>query len=382
MKSTSSATQVLRAAQARAGQPDARALRPIRRGRAATAQPKPRFAKENSETEFGDWYLAPEDLPSTQVPTRVFKERARSIITRNQSPDVPFDQSINMYRGCEHGCIYCYARPSHSYVDLSPGLDFETKLFAKTNAAKVLARELDARDYECSPINLGANTDPYQPIEAKHKITRQILETLDANDHPVTIITKSALILRDADILERMAQRNLVSVAISITTLDKPLKRLLEPRAASAQARLKVMKELSQRGIPTTLLMAPIIPAINDHEVEAVVAAAARAGAKSAHYIFLRLPFEVKDLFTDWLIEHYPMRARHVMNLIGDARDGRANETKFGKRMSGNGPYAMMINKRFAKSCREHGLVAREDTELNTQLFEQQRPGNAQMSLL
>lgn len=357
-------------------------LRTRRTSRGVSSSPTPRFARQTKEQVDDDWYCDPQDLPPPRAPTRVHVETARTVISRNRSPDVPFDQSINPYRGCEHGCVYCYARPGHSYVDLSPGLDFETELFAKTNAADRLERELMDPNYRCSPINLGANTDPYQPIEKEQKITRRILDVLDRYDHPVTLITKGSLILRDLDILARMAKRNLVSVAISVTTLDNELKRTLEPRTASPAARLKTIRALTAKGIPVTVLMAPVIPALNDHEIEAVVNAAADAGASAARYIFLRLPFEVKDLFTDWLIEHYPLRARHVLNLIGDSRGGKANNSDFDQRMTGTGPYAKMIQKRFERAVKERGLNTAERPQLDTTQFARHHPSQAQLSLL
>ncbi|MFK8028929.1 MAG: PA0069 family radical SAM protein [Gammaproteobacteria bacterium] len=351
------------------------------RGRGTGSSPTPRFTHKSKEAVADSWYLRADDSQKP-VATKVHVEQARTVISRNQSPDVPFNQSINPYRGCEHGCVYCYARPSHSFVDLSPGLDFETQIFAKTNAAALLERELLAPGYRCSPINLGANTDPYQPVEKDKGITREILEVLDRLDHPVTIITKGALILRDLDILERMAKRNLVSVAISITTLDNKLKRTLEPRAASPGARLRTMRELTARGIPVTLLLAPVIPALNDHEIESIVNAAADAGARSARYIFLRLPFEVKELFSDWLIDHYPLRARHVLNLIGESRGGKAYDADFAQRMTGTGPYAKMIRKRFDNVVSKRHLNVSEQVELDTGLFTRNHPSQAQLSLI
>ncbi|MEM7081677.1 MAG: PA0069 family radical SAM protein [Pseudomonadota bacterium] len=355
--------------------------RTVRPGRGVASQPTPRFAECIREAVVDDG-LCDEDLPPSRVPTHVTREQSRSIISRNQSPDVPFDQSVNPYRGCEHGCVYCYARPSHSYLDLSPGLDFETRLYAKTNAAALLEKELMAPNYVCSPINLGANTDPYQPVERTHSITRQLLEVFDRLDHPLTLITKGALIQRDLDILERLAARRLVSVAISVTTLDNGLKRTLEPRTASPASRLNTIRALRDRGIPVTLLLAPVIPALNDHEIERIVHAAAEAGVSSARYIFLRLPLEVKELFAEWLIDHYPLRARHVLNLIGEARDGTANSTTFGERMIGSGPYAKMIQSRFDKAVKAAGLDVDSRLQLNTDLFVRHHPAQAQLSLL
>ncbi len=382
MKQEPTIQDLFEGAKSRAVSANARLQSRVRSGRGVAASPTPRFARRSHEAVSDGWYMDPQDLPPPKVPTKIHPEIARTIISRNQSPDVPFDQSINPYRGCEHGCVYCYARPSHSFVDLSPGLDFETRIFAKTNAAVQLERELTTPGYRCSPINLGANTDPYQPVEKERRITRDILEVLDRLDHPVTIITKGSLILRDIDILERMANRNLVSVAISITTLDNSLKRTLEPRTASPTARLRTVRELNAKGIPVTLLLAPVIPALNDHEIEAIVNAAADAGVTSANYIFLRLPYEVKELFADWLIEHYPLRARHVLNLVGDSRNGKANDSDFSQRMSGTGPYAKMIQTRFDNVVNKRGLNTSERPELDTSLFTRNHPSQAQLSLL
>lgn len=356
--------------------------RPPMRGRGSWRKPPGRFATRETMPIDDGWFLDDVDQPPSQVATTLHTEQARSIISRNQSPDVPFEQSVNPYRGCEHGCVYCYARPSHAFVDLSPGLDFETEIFYKKNAAHLLAQEISAPGYQCTPINLGANTDPYQLAEKKLRITRSLLEVFARHRHPVTIITKSALVLRDLDILTDLAADNLVSVAVSVTTLKNDLKRSLEPRAASPQARLRTIRELHDNGIPTTLLLAPVIPAINDSEIEQIVRACAAAGATYAHYVFLRLPFEVKELFVTWLQEHYPLRARHVMNLLRSARNGTENDPRFGYRMSGSGPYAQMIGKRFDRVVRECGLTQRETLELNTALFTEQHPANAQLSLL
>ncbi|MAT93159.1 MAG: radical SAM protein [Halioglobus sp.] len=295
--------------------------------------------------------------------------QARSIIARNHSPDVPFAQSINPYQGCEHGCIYCYARPTHAYLDLSPGLDFETRLGCKVNAAQLLVRELDRGAYRCAPLTLGANTDPYQPVEKEQRITRSVLEVLQRCDHPVTLITKGALVTRDSDILADMATRGLCSVAISITTLDDDLKRRLEPRAASAAARLAAMESLARAGVPVTLLFAPVIPGLNEQELESVVARAADAGAVDANYILLRLPLEVAGLFRQWLQQHYPLRAAHVMSVLRQSRGGADNDPRFGHRMRGSGPFADLIARRFELACRRSGLQQRHSTELRTDLF-------------
>ena len=295
--------------------------------------------------------------------------QARSIIARNRSPDVPFEQSINPYQGCEHGCIYCYARPTHAYLDLSPGLDFETRLTYKANAAEQLRRELARPAYRCRPITLGANTDPYQPVEKGLRITRQLLEVLHAHHHPVAIITKGALVTRDLDLLADMADRNLCSVAISITTLDADLKRRLEPRAASAEARLAAVRALSDAGVPVSVLFAPVIPALNDSDMEEILAQASAAGAFAAAYILLRLPLEIRDLFYQWLEEHYPLRARHIISLIRQCRGGADSDSQFGRRMRGTGIFAELLSQRFRLCCQRLGLNQRESLNLRTDLF-------------
>src|SRR5713101_8005036 len=306
---------------------------------------------------FDDGWTA-EEKDARLLETTVTEERARSIISRNDSPDIGFEQSINPYRGCEHGCIYCYARPSHAYLELSPGLDFETKLFAKTNAAELLREELSRPGYKPSPIALGANTDCYQPIERKYRITRGILEVLAEFEHPVTLVTKSALIERDLDILAPMAQKNLVKVFVSIGSLDRALARKLEPRAASPQRRLDVLKALSNNKIPCGVMVAALIPALNDKTMEQVLEAAAQAGAREAAYVILRLPNELKTLFKEWLAAHYPERAEHVISIVRQMRGGRENDPDFGTRMSGTGKFAELVEKRFEIACRRFGLNA------------------------
>ncbi len=322
------------------------------RGRGALGNPRPRFASRVTEAVDDGWYR---DALPPSIATQVLPEPARSIITRNDSPDVPFEQSINPYRGCEHGCIYCYARPSHAYLDLSPGIDFETKIFYKAGAAGLLREELGKPGYVVKPITLGANTDPYQPLERQLQVTRSLLEVLEQARHPTSLVTKSTLILRDLDLLRSLAREQLVHVYVSITRLDAQLKRTLEPRAASPQARLRVVQELSAAGVPTGVLAAPIIPALNDSELEHIVAAAAAAGARAAGYVLLRLPHELKALFRQWLDEHVPDRAEHVMSLIRAAREGRENDLRFGSRMVGRGAWAQLLRERFALSCRRHG---------------------------
>ncbi len=315
---------------------------------------------ENIGRESFDDGWTPEEQSETALQTQVVVERARSILSHNDSPDVGFDRSINPYRGCEHGCIYCYARPSHAYLELSPGLDFETRLFAKTNAAEVLRETLAKPGYAPKPIALGANTDCYQPIERKYKLTRQILEVLAQCEHPVTLVTKSALVERDLDLLAPMAQKNLVKVYVSIGTLDRELARKLEPRAASPQRRLDIVRKLSENKVPCGVMVAALIPVLNDKTLEHVLEAAAKAGALEAAYVIMRLPNELKDLFKEWLAEHYPQRAEHVMSIIHDMRGGRDNDPRFGTRMTGTGNYAELIEKRFDIACRKFGLNTRE----------------------
>jgi DNA repair photolyase len=333
---------------------------------------------------FDDGWM-PDERPETELKTEVTIERARSIVSHNDSPDVGFDRSINPYRGCEHGCIYCYARPSHAYLELSPGLDFETKLFAKTNAAELLREALARPGYKPQPIALGANTDCYQPIERKFKITRQILEVLAECEHPVTIVTKSALVERDLDLLGPMAAKNLVKVFVSIGTLDRELARKLEPRAASPQRRLDILRNLNEHHVPSGVMVAALIPALNDKTLEHVLEAAAQAGAAEAAYVIMRLPNELKDLFKEWLAEHYPQRAAHVMSVIRDLRGGKDNDPRFGTRMSGTGNYAELIAKRFDIACRRFGLnghgAPRARAELDCSRFRPPSP-NGQMTLL
>jgi len=347
-------------------------------GRGALSNPAGRFDKQQLAEVDDGWYQdeVPESIPTTLEP-----DRARGVITTNDSPDVPFEQSINPYRGCSHGCVYCYARPSHAYMGLSPGLDFETRLFYKADAAKMLEAQLAHPGYVCKSITLGANTDPYQPVERRMKVSRAILEVLTRTRHPVAIITKSALVLRDLDLLTDMARNGLVSVAVSVTTLDTELKRVMEPQAASPQARLRTLAALSAAGVPTSVMAAPMIPALNDHELEAILEAAAGAGARWAGYVLLRLPYEVKDLFREWLAEHYPDRAAHVMALIRDMRGGRDYDSNFGTRMRGTGPYAQLLGSRFRLACRRLKLNSEPRKSLNTALFRPPGPAGAQLNL-
>jgi DNA repair photolyase len=328
---------------------------------------------ESAAREAFDDGWTPEEQAATALQATVTIERARSILSTNDSPDVGFDRSINPYRGCEHGCIYCYARPSHAYLELSPGLDFETKLFAKTNAAELLRETLARPGYAPRPIALGANTDCYQPIERKYRITREILEVLAACEHPVTMVTKSALIERDLDLLAPMAQKNLVKVFVSIGTLDRELARKLEPRAASPARRLDILKSLSQANIPCGVMVAALIPALNDKTLEHVLEAAAAAGAAEAAYVIMRLPNELKDLFKEWLAAHYPERADHVVSIVRQMRGGKDNDPRFGSRMTGMGNYAELIEKRFEIACRRFRLnghgAGRRPAELDCSRF-------------
>ena len=312
--------------------------------------------------------------------TTVTIDATRKIITRNESPDISFDRSINPYRGCEHGCIYCYARPTHAFLGLSPGLDFESKLFVKPEAPRLLERELSAASYAPRTIAIGTNTDPYQPIEKQHQVMRRILEVLDRFGHPVGIVTKSALVLRDLDILARMAKRNLAKVALSVTTLDPKLARVMEPRAATPQRRLDALRALVEAGVPTSVMVAPIIPAINDAEIERILDAAAALGVKEAGYVLLRLPLEVRDLFREWLLANFPDRYRHVFKLVHEMRGGKDYDSKWGTRMTGAGPIAWMIGRRFEAACEKLNLnMAR--TKLTTEHFSPPRREPAQLSL-
>ena len=352
----------------------------VRTGRGAASNPPGRFEPTCAEAADDGWGILDEPLEGLE--TTVQPERARSIIARNKSPDIPFDQSINPYRGCEHGCVYCYARPSHAVMNLSPGLDFESRLFYKADAAQLLENELARRNYRCTPISLGANTDPYQPIERTYKVTRSILETLSKHDHPATIVTKgAALIHRDVELLADMASRRLISVHISITTLDAKLKRTLEPRAASPGARLAVVRKLADAAVPVGVLVAPVIPVLTDHEIERILEAAADAGAQNARYILLRLPHEVKTLFRQWLADHEPLKADHVMSRIHALRGGRDNDPRFGTRHRGEGEFAQLLAQRFQIAARKYDLDG-DLPSLDTTRFEPPRIEGPQMSLL
>jgi DNA repair photolyase len=351
-----------------------------RTGRGAASNPEGRFELKRSEAVDDGWGSLEEDLPPLETVVR--PEPARSVISRNKSPDLVFDQSINPYRGCEHGCIYCYARPSHAYLNLSPGLDFETKLFYKADAARLLEQELAAPGYTCSPISIGANTDPYQPIEREYRVTRSILEVLARYRHPCSIITKSAMVERDIDLLAQMSKDRLVLVLVSVTTLDPQLKRTLEPRTASPAARLRVIRQLTDAGIPVGVMVAPIIPVLTDFEVERILEAAAAAGAISAGYVLLRLPYELKDLFRDWLDRHEPLKANHVISRLHDMRGGRDNDPRWGLRQTGEGAFAELLQKRFAAACARLGLNARERFAHNTSLFVPPALGVQQLTLI
>lgn len=349
-----------------------------RRGRGAGVNPSGRY-EPISRHVFDDGWETLEELPPFKTEVQV--EKLRTIITRNDSPDISFDRSINPYRGCEHGCVYCFARPTHAYMGLSPGLDFEAKLFAKPDAARLLERELGRQGYQPKTIAIGTNTDPYQPIEKQWRIMREILEVLEAYDHPVGIVTKSALVTRDTDILGRMAEKGLAKVALSVTTLDRRLARTMEPRAATPTRRLEALKTLSAAGIPVSVMAGPVIPGLNDSEIERILDAGHAAGAREAGYVILRLPLEVSPIFKDWLLRHYPDRYRHVMSLIRSMRDGKDYDAEWGKRMKGTGPYAWQIGRRFEITARKLGLNVRKSS-LRTDLFVATEGRNQQLMLL
>lgn len=346
---------------------------PVVKGRGALSRSAGRFdARSVEPEEAGSDEIAPQ--------TTLTAMEARRIISSNQSPDVPFDRSINPYMGCEHGCVYCYARPSHSYLDLSPGLDFETKIFYKPNAVQALLAEWQKAGYECKPITIGANTDPYQPAEKKLRLTRHLLETFLEHRHPVSLISKGVLMRRDLDLLSELAALRLCSVAVSVPTADNALKRRLEPRVPAAEQRFRLIEALSANGIPVSLLMAPIIPAVNDREIEDIVARAAASGACRASYVLLRLPHELKQIFTEWLEGHMPERAGHVMSLVRQAGGGKDYDSRFGIRQSGHGAYADMIAQRFDVACRKSRIRhGRSQDVLDCSRF--QRPGQRQMEL-
>lgn len=352
------------------------------KGRGSTGHLPGRFAVTTAQAEDDGWHERDrEDEIASSPATRVTEERARSIISRNQSPDIPFQQSLNPYRGCEHGCSYCFARPSHAYLDLSPGLDFETRIFAKTNAPELLRKELAKPGYRCSPIALGINTDAYQPTERKLGLTRRIIEVLAETRHPFSLITKNALVERDLNLLAPMAREHLVQVYFSITTLDNHLSARLEPRASAPHSRLRAVRRLSEAGIPVGVMFAPVIPWVNDAELEAVLEAARDAGADSAGYVLLRLPHEVSPLFRDWLQTHLPQRAEHVMSTIQQLRGGKDYDARFGKRFSGDGVYAELLARRFGLAYRRLGFDRRRHQGLDVRKFVPPRPPSPQGEL-
>lgn len=325
------------------------------KGRGANINPDGRFESTRREG-FDDGWTQEQELEERSLRTQVTAERVKTIISRNQSPDVPFRYSINPYRGCEHGCIYCFARPTHSYLNLSPGLDFETRLFAKVNAAECLERELASPRYECDTLAFGTNTDPYQPIEREWRIARSLFEVAAKYDQPVTIVTKNSLVERDLDILAPMAEKGLAAVFVSVTTLDNQLSRRMEPRASAPARRIETIRRLSDAKLPVGVMFAPVVPFLNDAELDKILEAAAEAGAREAGYILLRLPYEVKDLFRDWLDRHYPLKAAHVMSRVHAMRGGRDNDPQFGSRMKGEGMFADLLQKRFGIACQRLGL--------------------------
>jgi DNA repair photolyase len=339
-----------------------------RKGRGAGINPEGRFEVEEREA-FDDGWNTPEEGDPPPLKTHVTAEHAKSIISRNQSPDICFSQSLNPYQGCEHGCIYCYARPSHGFRNLSPGIDFETKLFAKVNAAELLRKELSAPSYKPDEIMIGANTDPYQPIEREYKITRSVLEVCAEFNQPVGLITKNAGIERDIDILAPMAAKGLASVTISCNNLDHEVARRLEPRCSAPARRLQAMKALSDAGIPVCVLVAPVVPFLTDQQIEPVLNAAWEHGAKQAGYVLLRLPWEVKDLFKDWLERYYPLKAKHIMSRVHEMRQGRDNDPCFGTRMIGSGKFAQLLEQRFEIACKRIGFNARRGRSLDKTLF-------------
>jgi DNA repair photolyase len=360
-----------------AGEPGTAIERERRRGRGAQSNASGRY-EPLARVAFDDGWEKLEDLPPFK--TTVTADATRKIITRNDSPDISFDRSINPYRGCEHGCVYCFARPTHAFLGLSPGLDFESKLFMKPNAPELLERELSAPGYAPKVIAIGTNTDPYQPIERRHQIMRRILEVLERAGHPVGIVTKSALVLRDLDILARLAKRNLVKVAISVTTLDAKLARTMEPRAATPPRRLEALRQLVKAGVPTSAMVAPVIPALNDAEIERILDAVAETGVRHAGYVLLRLPLEVRDLFREWLMANFPDRYRHVFKLIRDMRGGKDYDSTFGSRMTGKGPIAWMIGRRFEVACERLGFNA-TSVKTTTEHFRPPHPASEQLSL-
>ncbi|MDF1792024.1 MAG: PA0069 family radical SAM protein [Thalassobaculaceae bacterium] len=349
------------------------------KGRGAVTNTVGRYERFVQERVDDGWQRGLED-EEPRLRTTVAIDSSRTVIARNQSPDVPFDRSINPYRGCEHGCVYCFARPTHAYLGLSPGLDFESRLLAKPDAPALLRKELAAKGYTCQPIALGTNTDPYQPVERERRITRGILEVLAEHEHPVTIVTKSDLVVRDLDILGPMAAKGLASLCLSVTTLDRDLARLMEPRAPTPEKRLAAISACAAAGVPSGVLVAPIIPAVNDSEIEAILERAHAAGARHAAWVLLRLPLEIKDLVEEWLRAHFPDRADRVLSLVRQSRGGALYRSDWGKRMSGEGPYAHMISQRFRRACQQVGMV-RRSVGLDTTRFAVPGSASRQMSL-
>ena len=351
-----------------------------KKGRGSGSNQQSRYVAMRSEQVDDGWSTDREE--PAKVATRLFADRTRRIITKNQSPDIGFDHSINPYKGCEHGCIYCFARPTHAFLDLSPGLDFETKIFYKTDVREHLLTELSHPQYQCRTLAIGTNTDPYQPAEKHHRVMREVLETLLECRHPVSIVTKSAFITRDIDVLAELAAHGLTYVHVSVTTLDNDLKTKLEPRTASPQARLRTISELRQAGIPTGAMLAPIIPFINDREIEALVESCTEAGAQALGYILIRLPLEVQPLFEEWLQNHYPLKAQRVMSAIRDMRGGRAYRAQWHTRMVGEGQLAQLIQQRFIKALARAGLADSGMSELRTDLFQKPaHPEDGQLNL-
>ncbi len=350
----------------------------FRRGRGSQSNNSGRYETLTRDW-FDDGWSTLEEIDTLRNSVRL--EQAKNIISTNKSPDISFDQSINPYRGCEHGCIYCYARPTHAYLGLSPGLDFESKLVAKPNAPERLRCQLAAPNYHPKTIALGTNTDPYQPIERQFGITRQLLEIMEETNHPVVIVTKSSLVLRDLDILERLASRGLVKVAISITSLNHKLSRKMEPRASTPKKRVVALRKLEQRGIPTAVMVAPIIPALNEFEIENILTRVANQGTREAGYVILRLPLEVKDLFHEWLTAEFPNRAKRVLSLVYNMRDGKAYKSEWGERMRGRGPYADQIARRFEMAMKRLNMNNRQ-LPLRTDLFRPQERSGQQLPLL
>ena len=356
----------------------AMAMRDVRKGRGAASNRSGRYERHLREAFDDGWGTV--DEAQTPLRTEVRPDASRKVITRNDSPDIGFDRSINVYRGCEHGCVYCYARPTHAYLGLSPGQDFESRIFAKYDAPAQLERELARPGYQCRMIALGTNTDPYQPLERRLALTRGILEVLDRYDHPVGIVTKSALVTRDVDILSRMAERRLATVSLSVTTMDRDIARTMEPRASTPAKRIEAMSTLRAARVPVGVIVAPIVPGLTDHEIESILEAASKAGADRAGYVVLRLPLEVRELFLEWLSVHAPNKAKRVVSLLQGMRAGRLNDPNFGSRMSGSGPYAELIAARFDAAARRLGLERRGPT-LDTGRFRPPSRDPAQLQL-